>query len=574
MSTAVRPDLNFDIDLDEDEVDLDAQEDDLEERRGKRGSNKREQYYPGRGRNTIRNIPIKIPLIGEDGSFEKYESKIFIKSGMHEGKRTGYKTKRGDKDRPINLPCLQELAWAIPVLLHKLSLDLEMAKRDDKKDLVKTLTEEYDLMSAAINGGESLETCFTCDLRQKQGTRIAKKLGKDKGWKHDLVKGLWPTLHQWGMIMLCEDSATCQECHGIDALKSNCQVCNGSGWKDTKRHDKEGYENGSIYQARFEFGKPQMFQKILDWSRDPEIGAIYHPKTGYDCVMIVSANENNPKWNDYTIDRKPNSSRLGEYQVLIGDPKKNKGKDQQRRHVFNLYADGEDVGKQKVVEMIQQASRQILEIPDLQNLRRLLIQKGRDEKNGGKWELKEKFESHVKARVDKILGISAKPADPPKSESKSESKPEIKEDPPKSDVKVDNTYSQPTKTIETPATPEKPITKSPDPPKVDNPTPIKSEKIEIGADTPTIKYSDLKGLPPDGTAVEFSDGLKINQPVGKDVLRPAIGDAPAVRACCGLYFRRKGPGANECISNCDMNTTMRACSTEFVARKKLPVVAS
>jgi hypothetical protein len=548
--------LDLDLDLDDlTEVDVDAQEEDLEEERGGRGNQKREQYYPGRGKNIVRNIAVRLPKIGDDGEVT-YESKVFIKTGVHDGKKTGLK----EKDRGVNIPCFQEMAWAIPLLLHQTEIDIAIAKRDGKNDAISKLTEELGLLRDATTKGESLDSCFVDEIRQRSGARLQKKFRKE-AWKKDVIKSLWPNLRQWGMILLCEDSATCQECHGIESLKTNCQVCSGDGWKDKKRHDKEGYENGQVYQARFEFGSPQMAQKILDWGRDPELGKPpWDARRGYDVIMQVSASEKKAEWNEYAIDRKQNPSRLGEYSVLIGDPKKNKGKDLPRKHLFNFYSEGEEAGEKAVKKMILDASRQILNVPDLQNLRRVLLQKAQDEKEGGKWKLKERFEAFVKAKTDKLLGLD-------NSGTKSDSQPAEKKD----DVKVDSSYSKP-KTIETPD--EKPVTKSPENP----PSRAKSETVEADpppsesidtSNVPTVDFDKLKGLPPPGSGVKYSNGLVVIQPVEKTCMRPEVPGTleDGARACSGLFYRRQGPGANQCLTNCPVDT-MKICAKDFATRKR------
>lgn len=305
-----------------------------------------------------------------------------------------------------------------------------------------------------------------------------------------------------------------------------------------------------------------MAQKILDWGRDPELGKPpWDARRGYDVVMSVSASEKNAKWNEYAIDRRPNPSRLGEYSVLIGDPKKNKGKDLPRKHLFNYYAEGDEVGEKKVKGMILEASRQILNVPDLQNLRRVLLQKARDEENGGPWKLKERFEEFVKSKTDKLLGVEDTKSGSQASEKKDE-------------VKVDSTYSKP-KTIETPSAEEKPITKSPESPpsqekksEVAKADPPASESVDTSG-VPVLEYNSLKGLPPPGTGVRYSSGLVVIQPVEKTCMRPKVDGTPedGARACSGLFYRRQGPGANQCLTNCEVDT-MKICAKDFATRKR------
>jgi hypothetical protein len=276
--------------------------------------------------------------------------------------------------------------------------------------------------------------------------------------------------------------------------------------------------------------------------------------------MQVSASEKKAEWNEYAIDRKQNPSRLGEYSVLIGDPKKNKGKDLPRKHLFNFYSEGEEAGEKAVKKMILDASRQILNVPDLQNLRRVLLQKAQDEKEGGKWKLKERFEAFVKAKTDKLLGLD-------NSGTKSDSQPAEKKD----DVKVDSSYSKP-KTIETPD--EKPVTKSPENP----PSRAKSETVEADpppsesidtSNVPTVDFDKLKGLPPPGSGVKYSNGLVVIQPVEKTCMRPEVPGTleDGARACSGLFYRRQGPGANQCLTNCPVDT-MKICAKDFATRKR------
>jgi hypothetical protein len=193
------------LDLEEGlEVDLDEQESDLE-RRGGGSKKERSQYYPGRGRSYVRLLSVLV--MGDDG---KPSIKIFLKVETHTAKKTGLKD---DKGRKVNLACFPG--------------------------------------------------CHVCGRRQKTGKVLEKIIGKDNAWKGDLIKSLFPEEHHWGVVQLLEDSGTCQTCHDIESLRTNCTDCGGSGWKDSKRQKKEGYVNGHLYQARFEFGKPKMYQKPI-----------------------------------------------------------------------------------------------------------------------------------------------------------------------------------------------------------------------------------------------------------------------------------------------------------------------
>lgn len=523
------------LDLEEGlEVDLDEQESDLE-RRGGGSKKERSQYYPGRGRSYVRLLSVLV--MGDDG---KPSIKIFLKVETHTAKKTGLKD---DKGRKVNLACFPG--------------------------------------------------CHVCGRRQKTGKVLEKIIGKDNAWKGDLIKSLFPEEHHWGVVQLLEDSGTCQTCHDIESLRTNCTDCGGSGWKDSKRQKKEGYVNGHLYQARFEFGKPKMYQKVMDWNRDPDLGAsVFDLKAGYDLIFIVSASERNPKWNEYGIDIRKQPSRAGTWTATTGDPKKKS--EQKKVLAFDVRetgwvrkSDGERLtGDAAVREMLKEASLLMHNLPELALRRRdqegkmlsegglAAMKRGDDESQddfdkryAAAEELSESYKKKV-ALFDAALDRAVQKIKEKKSgkkEEKSDKKPDPPKETKKDDVSEDRSYTKP------------PETKV-DPPAEQKSDPAPQPPVDPTPDGPVVTVEDLGSrLPGPGVGVkmkvksgdgDFTESV-IRTPVSLNVIRETDGK----RACFGLYFRRPpGEGHQECMSRCDATTVMRDCLKNQIDRKKVGIV--